>query len=378
MTSEDIRARADRMVALHVYAAATELYEQVVEELPPGSAVKYGEALFHVGDYPAAERVLRSALAGGEQTAPDWLSDVLIITDRPDEAAHVMERAAEQGSPRAALRAAAIWADEVGDRAKAEEWYRKAVDQGAPGSLNDYGAFLSEDDTRSTEAEILLRQAAEQGDTLAFGNLGGMELDRGDPEAAIVWLRQGLEAGASPGSSAVLKLAIAEERLGNRDAARVHFDRAVEEDIPSALLQRAQFLADDEGPTAREAAEGDFRAAIEKDDEGALYYYARFLAKNGRLDEAADYYRQAIDSGSDAAYEDLGLLHQERGDTGSAEESFQASIAAGWLSAVFSYADLLRQEDRASEIEGLIPQAEALGANTDQLDVLRVYLRERN
>ncbi|GAA4229265.1 tetratricopeptide (TPR) repeat protein [Streptosporangium album] len=371
MSTGDRLARADRLAALNLYEEAGELYEQAVREGVPGAAVKYGEMLFRTGDHPAAERVLRTAAADGAEGAHDWLADVLIADDRPDEAARLLEQIAGRETPVVALRVAAVWADAVGDREKAEEWYRRALEWGAPGAANDYGAFLSEDDDRLEEAERLLRQAAEQGDTLAFGNLGGMELDRGDPEAAVAWLERGLESGAAPGSSAMLKLAVAEEQLGHLDAARAHYDRAVEERVPDALVGRARFLADNGDPEARDGAEADFRAAIENDDEGALYYYAVFLAEEGRVDEAMDHYRQAIDAGSDGAYEDLALLCRERGDTGAAEEYFRASIAAGWLSAVFSYADLLRGEGRASEIGALVPQAESLGATAEQLETLR-------
>ncbi|GAA4225711.1 Tfp pilus assembly protein PilF [Streptosporangium album] len=290
MSADDMLARADRLAALNMYEEAGEVYKQAVRARLPGAAVKYGEMLFLTGDYPAAERVLRAAVADGEKAAIGWLSDTLVADQRPGEAAHLMEWAAAQGVPVAALRAATIWADAVGDREKAEEWYKKAIERGEPGAVNDYGSFLSEDDSRLEEAERVLRQAAEQGDALAFSNLGG--------------------------------------------------------------------------------------AAIENDDEGALYYYAVFLSEEGRVDEAMNYYLRAIDAGSDGAYEDVALIYQEHGEAEAAEEYFKASITAGWLSAVFSYADLLRGEGRASEIEALIPRAESLGAAPEQVEALREHLKE--
>lgn len=58
-----------------------------------------------------------------------------------------------EAHPGRALRAAATWAQAVGDRERAERWYRKAVEGDEPGALNDYGSFRSEEDARLEEAE---------------------------------------------------------------------------------------------------------------------------------------------------------------------------------------------------------------------------------
>ncbi|MDH2427927.1 tetratricopeptide repeat protein [Sphaerisporangium sp. TRM90804] len=371
MSSDDVLSRADRLAAMGLGEEAAGLYEQAVRDGVPGAGVKYGAMLFDAGDIRAAERTLRAALAAGDSDAYDWLADVLLADDRATEAAELMERAAAQGSASAALRVAAIWSEAVDDRERAERWYAEAVRRGAPGALNDYGSFLTEDASRLAEAERVLREAAAQGDALAYSNLGGLELDRGDTEAAVTWLRQAVEADTSARSTALVKLALAEEQRGDLDTARAYLDRAVAAGTPDALVHRAQFLADHAGPQAREAAEADFRAAVENEDEGALYYYAEFLADGDRLDEAAEYYRRAIDDGSDAAYEDLALIEQERGNLEAAEDLLMESIDAGWLSAVFSYAQLLRETGRAAEIEALLPRAETLGASREQLQILR-------
>ncbi|MGW6496636.1 tetratricopeptide repeat protein [Nonomuraea angiospora] len=361
MSVDDLLARADRLAEEDDLEAAAALYAEAARQGAPGAATRHGEMLFHLGQDEAAESVLREALAKGEPDALDWLSDLFVETGRGAEAALLQEQADR------ALRAATIWADAVGDRERAEAWYRKAVERGERGALNDFGSFLSEDDSRREEAEQLFRRAAEQGDALAFSNLGGMELDRGDPEAAAAWLRRGLELGDQTGSTALLKLAAAEEQMGDTEAARALYDRAVTDGVPNAHVTRARFLAD-QGET--EAAEADFRTGLEEDEEGAHYYYGEFLAANDRVDEAVGHLNQAVEDGSNAAHEQLALIYQSRGATKAAEEHFKESIAAGWLSAVYAYAELLRQEGRGDEVAALVPEAERLGAGAEALEEL--------
>ncbi|GAA0925124.1 tetratricopeptide repeat protein [Nonomuraea longicatena] len=359
MGVDDLLARADRLVEEDDVEGAAALYAEAAQQGTPGAATRHGEMLFHLGRDDVAESVLRAALAKGEPDALDWLSDLLVETGRGAEAALLQEQADR------ALRAATIWADAAGDRGRAEAWYRKAVERGEPGALNDFGSFLSEDDSRREEAEALLRQAAEQGDALAFSNLGGMALDHGDPEAAAAWLRQGLELADQTGSTALLKLAVAEERTGNTEAARALYDRAVADGVTDAHVTRARFLADQGEP-----AEADFLAGLEKGEEGAHYYFGEFLAANGRVDEAVGHLYQAVEDGSTAAHEELALIYQSRGAVKAAEDHFKESIAAGWLSAIWAYAELLRQEGRGGEVAALVPEAQRLGATAEQVEEL--------
>ncbi|MEO3795232.1 tetratricopeptide repeat protein [Nonomuraea sp. B10E15] len=362
MNGNDLLARAEQLAEAEDYQGAAAVYAEAARQGVPGAAIAYSEILIHLEDYATAEPVLREALAAGEAEARDWLADLLVQTGRAVEAAQLMEQAV--GHEVAALRAATIWADAVGDRERAEEWYRKAVERGEPGALNDFGTFLSEDDSRQDEAEHLFRQAAEQGDALAFGNLGSLELDRGAPEAAVAWLRRSLEAEDQTGSTALLKLATAEAQLGNDDAARELYDRAVTERLAGAHVERATFLVE---RGEDEAAEADFRAAVENDDEGARYYYGEFLVNNDRVGEAVDHLDRAVADGSDAAHETLAKIYLERGAIKAAEDHFKKSIAAGWLSAVFAYAGMLRSEGRGDEVAALASEAERLGATPDQI-----------
>ncbi|MGW0802299.1 tetratricopeptide repeat protein [Nonomuraea sp. NPDC002799] len=362
MSADDLIAEADRLAEAEDYEAAAALFAEAAGQGVPGAATRHGEMLFLAGDDDAAEPVLRDALAKGEKDARDRLSDLLVETDRATEAAELMEQAGDH--PVGALRAATIWADAVGDRERAEQWYRKAVERGEAGALNDFGSFLSEDGSRQEEAERLFLQAADQGDALAFSNLGGMELDRGDPEAAAAWLRQGLELEDQTDSTALLKLADAEERMGNIEAARALYDRAVVDGLADAHVARAGLLV---ASGDAEAAEADFQAAVAGGEEGARYYYGEFLVASGRPEEAVAHLDQAVEDGSDAAHEVLAQIYLSSGATGAAEEHFKESIDAGWLSAVFSYAEMLRQEGRGDEVAALVPAAEQLGATPDRL-----------
>ncbi|WP_246090658.1 tetratricopeptide repeat protein [Nonomuraea deserti] len=359
---DDLLSRAEQLAEAENYQEAAALYAEAAAQGMPGAATAYGAMLFYLDEGEAAERVLREALARGEEEARDWLSDLLVETGRAAEAAQLMEQAI--GHEVGALRAATIWADAVGDRERAEEWYRKAVERGEPGALNDFGTFLSDDDSRQDEAEQLFRQAAEQGDALALSNLGSVELDRGAPEAAVDWLRRSLEAADRTGSTALLKLAAAEAQMGNNDAARELYDRAVDEGLADAHVERAVFLM---GKGEDEAAETDFQAAVVNNEEGAHYYYGEFLVHKNRVGEAVGHLDQAVADGSDAAHETLAKIYLERGAIKAAEEHLKESIAAGWLSAVFAYAGMLRSEGRGDEVAALASEAERLGATPDQI-----------
>lgn len=58
------------------------------------------------------------------------LADVLVELDRPEDALDVVKGAFRQGVIRAALRAAAILADELERRDEVEVWYRKSLEAG--------------------------------------------------------------------------------------------------------------------------------------------------------------------------------------------------------------------------------------------------------
>lgn len=378
MNNVNLLRKADALSSSTGVDKARPLYLQAIEERVPGAKRKFGEALIEFGepgDHDEAESLLREAVTEGDVSASHSLADVLVATGRPDEAVEVMKHAFQEGEKEAALRIATILSDAVGDRMEAERWYRVAIDKGDVRGRNDYGVFLSEDDLRGEEARRVLLEAISSGDTLAIGNLGRVELDRENYEEAAKLLKKGLAEGHE---NLLVPLAQAQINLEQIEAAKTVINEAVEKKIYGAHLVRANLLSEHGGEESRETAESDYLAALDEGDENANFYYALFLYHQDRLDEAIEYYKRAIEDGAENAYDNIAQIYDERGETETAERYFRQGIEAGSLSALLQYAELLHEQGRKSEIIALLPQANLLEANPEEMDRLRHLAAQAN
>jgi Tfp pilus assembly protein PilF len=367
MPEEVLVQRADQEAAQGRHAAALELYARAWESRHDETADKLLDLVEEWGDVEASLEVLRSTAESGVSGAYEALAALLIEVEEPEQALEALALA-HAGGREVTLWTAAVLADELGERERAEEWYRKAISAEEPGALNDFGVFLSDDQDRLVEAEEVLTLAVERGDPMALGNLGRMHLEAERVEQALEWLGRGLDAGVR---SVLVPMAEAEQQLGRFDEARAHLTAALDEEIEGAQLAWANFCAEHGTPDEKSSAEGEFLTALQQDEYGAHFDYAIFLAEQDRMDEAVKQYEAAAAEGESNAWLNLALIYEDRKDRRTAEDCYRSGIEAGDLQALLAYAEFLRQWGRQKDIPDLYATAEALGADESESAQLR-------
>ncbi|RZU46501.1 tetratricopeptide repeat protein [Streptomyces sp. BK022] len=333
MSEDNAAADAERQWAAGNHAAALALYLEAWTTRDDDVAEQMLDLVKDWGDTDAALQALSAATAAGNSVAYEPWADVLIQLDRPEEAVSVLQEAQRNGRD-VTLWIAGVLADEIEDRSRADEYYRRALAENNPRALNDYGVFLSEDGERLEEAAELLRRAVDQGDTLAAGNLGRVLLEQDKAAEAVEWLRQALEAGDR---SVLVELGAAENDMGDAEWAGRHLREALEEDL-----------------------------------SGARFAYAVHLADTGALREAVTYYEAALDQDEETnSYLNLALLHEDLEQPEQADRRYRDAIEHGDEEAFTHYAQFLADQDRAEELGTLVTRAAALELAPEHLAELR-------
>ncbi|MEZ0093765.1 hypothetical protein [Streptacidiphilus sp. EB129] len=367
MRDQVLVQRADEEAAQGRHAAALELYARAWDSRHDEVAEKLLDLVEAWGDVDAALAVLQQTAESGVITAYEALAALLIEIEEPEDALEALEAAHTAGRA-VTLWTAAVLADELDDREQAEQWYRRAISDGEPGALNDFGVFLSDDPDRLVEAEEVLLLAVEGGDVMALGNLGRMHLEGDDPERALPWLTRGLTEGVR---SVLVPLAEVEVQLGRYDEARAHLTEALADEVEGARLAWANYCAEHGTEAEQAAAESEFLTALQQDEPGAHFDYALFLADRDRIDEAIKEYEAAAADGEANAWLNLALIYEDRKDRRTAEDCYRGGIEAGDLQALLAYAEFLRQWGRQKDIPALFAPAAALGADEAEVEQLR-------
>jgi TPR repeat protein len=127
-----------------------------------------------------------------------------------------------------------------GDETEAEQWYRKAADNGDLDGICRFGACLAERG-ETAEAETLLRTAAEQGHVEAMFTLGVLyETDMDKKAESVRWYINAAERGAPV---AMYFLGLHFEELGNLDEARNWLRDAADAGQPDAATRLSALLS---------------------------------------------------------------------------------------------------------------------------------------
>ncbi|MET8133631.1 tetratricopeptide repeat protein [Streptomyces sp. NPDC005251] len=338
MAEDNLEAQAERHWAAGDFAASLALYLRAWTGPDDEVAEKILDLVDEWGAIDAALELISVAAEAGNAGAYEALADLLIQLDRPEDAVAALEQAARGGRD-VTLWTAAVLADEVGDRTRAEEYYRRALAEKNPRALNDYGSFLSEDDERLDEAAALLRRAVDQGDTMAAGNLGRLLADEEEYEEALPWLRQALDAGHR---SVLVVLGEVENATGAMEEAGRHLREALAEELP-----------------------------------GAHFAYALHLVDGGAEQEAVSHYEAAIGKDEEInAYLNLALLHEDLEQWEQAERRYQEAIDHQDEDAYLQYAQFLADRGRTERIGALLAEAMKLDIDPEDIEEMRTLAGE--
>ncbi|MGW1130717.1 tetratricopeptide repeat protein [Streptomyces griseoluteus] len=338
MTESNLAAEAAQRLVAGDRAAALSLYLRAWNGPDDEVAERVFDLVSEWGDIDAALQTVEAEAEGGNPAAYEALAELLVELGRPKEALAALRSAAD-GGREVTLMIASVLADELGDRRQAEEYYRQALVDDNPRALNDYGAFLSEDDERLDEAVDLLRRAIERGDTMAAGNLGRLLADEENYEEALSWLKQALDAGHR---SVLAVLGETEHALGDLASARTHLREALAEEVT-----------------------------------GAHFAYALHLADTGAPEEAVRHYEAAAkEDGETNAYLNLALLHEELEQWSRADHHYREALAHQDETAYVYYAQFLADRNRHDEIGALLKSAEQLDLDDEDLTEMRSLAEE--
>jgi tetratricopeptide (TPR) repeat protein len=253
-----------------------------------------GAALLDEGRPLDAVDLLRQGVAAGEPSAPDLLVRAYLDSGSWHAAAEWLGPLVEQGYVRFAGRLGVALA-EIGDRERAEDALRLAVESGELAAANDL-AILLRDGNRFGEAVQVLVRAADAGDQQAAANLVALQLEAGDLRAAI----DAAELYADEARpDTVVALAEVRALQGRPDDAEWFYRRAGELGALRAHTAYGQFLLVARGDAA--GAENEFREAQRHVEPGWAYTLGRFLLDEGRPNEARGFLQIAVDTGDRAA-----------------------------------------------------------------------------
>ncbi|MEA5365312.1 hypothetical protein VA596_37690 [Amycolatopsis sp., V23-08] len=226
--------------------------------------------------------LLRDAVAAGEPGASRQLALTLMETGDYEAAEKVLVTAVDGGETRLAGLLGAV-ADDLGHAVTAESAYRTALAAGNGEAANDFGVFLRGQE-RFDEAIAVLTEAVRAGDTLAAGNLVHLYLeDLADVGTAERLAREHLDERRP---STYVALAAVLAARGDLAGAEEAHRRSVELGAPKAHQNFALFLWEERDDPV--AAEREFRLAKEDDEPGWGYELGNFLVERGRPDEAGD------------------------------------------------------------------------------------------
>jgi TPR repeat protein len=210
-----------------------------------------GMALNEEGNHDEAQQWWEKAADAGDPDALNHLAALRVDGD-PDEACRLWEKAARQGNAPAMMNLGALLVDSEPDTAR--YWWEQALQAGESTALDNLRA----------RRDQLYRPAAENGDADAMNSLAYMLFDD-DPSGARSWWEKAAKAGSIQAMCNLGRL-LAES---NPDAARGWYEKAAEAGDIDAMTNLVTLLAESDPSRARywqEQAEAASRLAEREAD----------------------------------------------------------------------------------------------------------------
>lgn len=245
-----------------------------------------------------AVEVLLHAVAAGEPSAPALLARAYLDRGHRRAAIRLLEPRVRAGRADLALPLAEALTG-AGELERAEAAYLVAVGTGDPEAMTALGMFLREQG-RLSEAERMLRRAAEAGSDAAPAQLVAVQWRLGEPRLAEATARRWADP-ARPSTLHALAFVLAAS--GRDDEAERLYRTAAELGALRGHIEYARFLLNVRDDA--EAAEAQLLAAERTQEPGWALAFGLFLADAGRPDEARAYLRHAAHWGSAAALDAL-------------------------------------------------------------------------
>ncbi|CAL9333227.1 hypothetical protein [Streptomyces sp. enrichment culture] len=334
---------------------------------------RWAELLIKGGAEERGISLLKESARSGDSHAALALLDLVQEDDKQEDIVQLLRECAQKGGTGVFLELADLLSESPGSAGEAEEWYKEALKMNLPGTLNNYGCFLL-DQERTEEAEKMLRAAAEEGDALALGNLGKHYFDLDNYTDALTYLTKASENG---NSRATAYLARTHMELGNQAEADRWVTISLAQDHAGAHLAHALFLSrfPDQVEHKKESIEGEFKAAVEESPE-AHFYYANWLNSMGRKLDAVTEYQKSIAAGEENAYLNIAITLDDLGSKEEAEHYLRAGVESGDPTSAASLARFLADEDRLDEVPAVIREADRLGCPA--LEVAELWIMHQN
>ena len=193
--------------------------------------------------------------------------------------------------------------------------------------FNTYGLFYVLYGHDAARAESYFRMAVDQGHAVAMFNLANLLWqERQDLDGAEAFYRMAVEKG-NAGAMFNLATLLWEERQ-DLDGAEALYRMAVDQGHAGAMNNLANLVWEKQDLDGAEAL---YRMAVDKGDAGTMFNLANLLWKERQdPDGAESFYRMAVDQGNADAMVNLAtLLWKERQDLDGAEALYRMAVDQG-------------------------------------------------
>lgn len=251
-------------------------YRKAAEAGHFGAMSNMAVLLREQGRAEEAEHWYNLASAGGQITPREPRREL-----KPGQA-ESLRREAAAGSP-AAMCSLGDLLEAEGNAKEAEEWYRKAVDNGETRAM-DRLAWLLDKTGRPDLGEQWLRKAADSGQRWAMNNFGLFLEMHGRLDQAEQWLRKAAATGGTSAAGAMYNLGHVLEKQGNSDQAEQWYRNSAALGHSAAMTALGNLL---QGLGHVEQAEYWYHKSIAAGDTDAIHKL-QYIGNVGSKDDSTD------------------------------------------------------------------------------------------